>query len=124
MCSVGFNGQFGMNIKNYQQLSQMRFGTGVRSAGFNQSFSYDTGIFTAGKPNLFASNRTSSLSFNGVQYDNKYAMLNTVGNNDKDAGADKSFKEIMKDIGSVLKEAFNVFGDEIKSGFNSVVKFN
>lgn len=50
-------------------------------------------------------------------------MLNTVGNNDKDAGADKSFKEIMKDIGSVLKEAFNVFGDEIKSGFNSAVKF-
>ena len=123
MCSVGFNGQFGMNIKNYQQLSQMRFGTGVRGAGLNQSFNYDTGIFTAGKPNLFASNRTSSLSFNGVQYDNKYAMLNTVGNNDKDAGADKSFKEIMKDIGSVLKEAFNVFGDEIKSGFNSVVKF-
>lgn len=123
MCSVGFNNDFGMNIKNYRQLSQMRFGTGVRGAGLNQSFNYDTGIFTAGKPNLFASNRTSSLSFNGVQYDNKYAMLNTVGNNDKDAGADKSFKEIMKDIGSVLKEAFNVFGDEIKSGFNSVVKF-
>ncbi len=119
MCSVGFNSQFGMNIKNYQQMQQMRFGTGVRGTGFN----YDTGIFTAGKSNLFASRSTQSLTFNGVQYDNKYSMLNSVGSNEKDAASDKSFKETMKDLGNVLKEAFNVFGDEIKSGVKSAIKF-
>ena len=91
MCSVGFDSQFGMNVKMYQQMQRTKFGMGVRSSGFNPQLSMNTGIFTAGKPNLFAANNTSSLNFNGVQYDNKYAMLNSVGNDDKNAqGADKS----------------------------------
>lgn len=124
MCSVGFDSQFGMNVKMYQQMQRTKFGMGVRSSGFNPQLSMNTGIFTAGKPNLFAANNTSSLNFNGVQYDNKYAMLNSVGNDDKNAqGADKSFKDILKDAGSVIKEAFSSIGEEIKSGFNSAVKF-
>ena len=105
-------------------MQRTKFGMGVRSSGFNPQLSMNTGIFTAGKPNLFAANNTSSLNFNGVQYDNKYAMLNSVGNDDKNAqGADKSFKDILKDAGSVIKEAFSSIGEEIKSGFNSAVKF-
>lgn len=124
MCSVGFDSQFGMNVKMYQQMQRTKFGMGVRSSGFNPQLSMNTGIFTAGKPNLFAANNTSSLNFNGVQYDNKYAMLNSVGNDDKNTqGADKSFKDILKDAGSVIKEAFSSIGEEIKSGFNSGVKF-
>lgn len=111
MCSVNFNNQFGMNVKQYQQMQQMKFGTGVRTASFSPQLSFDTGVFTAGKPNLFASNNSHSLNFNGVQYDNKYQMLNNVSTNDNKDGNDNSlksnikslFKEVGSTIGSVAK---------------------
>ena len=105
MCSVGFDSQFGMNVKMYQQMQRTKFGMGVRSSGFNPQLSMNTGIFTAGKPNLFAANNTSSLNFNGVQYDNKYAMLNSVGNDDKNAqGVDytKGIRHQLSDTHMVL----------------------
>ena len=110
MCSVDFNSQFGMNVKNYQQYQQMRFGTGIRLNTFqNQQLSFDTGLFTANKTNPF--NNTSSvgnsLTFNGVQYDNAYSMLNSVGNKEQDKG-DYSLKDNIKSL-------FKEIGSEIKS---------
>lgn len=105
MCSVGFNSQFGMNVKQYQQMQQMRFGTGVRQATYQpQQFSMDTSLFSAGKTNLFAQNTQShSLNFNGVQYDNSFAMLNSVGTNNKsenDYSLKDNIKSLFKEVGS------------------------
>ena len=112
MCSVGFNSnKFGMNIKPYQNTQQTRFGMGVRSTGYSQLYNNDRGIFTAGKPNVFAAN-AHSLTFNGVKYDNQYSMLNTVGSNDKAAGTDKSFNDIFKEVLNALNDLFETIGDD------------
>lgn len=120
MCSVGFDSQFGMNIKQYQQMNQMRFGTGVRQATYQpQQFSMDTSLFGAGKTNLFAQNsQTHSLNFNGVQYDNSFAMLNSVGNNDKSENnysLKDNIKSLGKEIFSGAKSIAKTIGSTVKS---------
>lgn len=121
MCSVNFNNQFGMNVKQYQQ---MRFGTGVRTASFNPQLNFNSGVFTAGKPNLFASGNTNSLNFNGVQYDNKYQMLNNVGTNDAKDGQDTSFKSnlksLFKEIGSTIGSLAKGVKTLAMKGFNAI----
>lgn len=124
MCSVNFNNQFGMNVKQYQQMQQMKFGTGVRTASFNPQLSFDSGVFTAGKPNLFASGNSHSLNFNGVQYDNKYQMLNNVPANDDKNGNDTSFKSNLKSLFKEIGSGISSLGKDIKSlatkGFKAI----
>lgn len=121
MCSVNFNNQFGMNVKQYQQ---MRFGTGVRTSSFNPQLNFNTGVFTAGKPNLFASANTNSLNFNGVQYDNKYQMLNNVSTNDGKDGQDTSLKSniksLFKEIGSTIGSLAKGVKTLAVKGFNAI----
>lgn len=126
MCSVDFNSQFGMNVKNYQQYQQMRFGTGIRLNTFqNQQLSFDTGLFTANKTNPF--NNTSSvgnsLTFNGVQYDNAYSMLNSVGNKEQDKGdysLKDNIKSLFKEIGSEIKSFAKDVASGVKNFFNKL----
>ena len=120
MCSVGFNSQFGMNVKQYQQMQQMRFGTGVRQASFGQQgLSMNTSLFTSGKANLFAQpSQTQSLSFNGVQYDNRFSMLNSVGKEGKaenDYNLKDNLKSLFSEIGSGIKSLASSIGPAIKS---------
>lgn len=120
MCSVGFDSQFGMNVKQYQQMQQMRFGTGIRQASFGQQgLSMNTSLFTSGKANLFAQpSQTHSLSFNGVQYDNSFSMLNSVGKEGKaenDYNLKDNLKSLFNEIGSGVKSLFNSIGPGIKS---------
>lgn len=120
MCSVGFNSQFGMNVKQYQQMQQMRFGTGVRQASFqNQQLSFDTGIFSANRSNPFGSPSAvgNSLNFNGVQYDNKYQMMNSVGTQEKegDYSLKDNIKSLFKEVGSEVKSFAKSIGKGIKS---------
>ena len=119
MCSVGFNSQFGMNVKQYQQMQKMRFGSGVRQLQQGQQFNMNTSLFTSGKANMFAQNsQTQSLYFNGVQYNNQYEMLNNVGTKDKsenDYSLKENFKSLMKEAGSEIKSFANTIGKGIKS---------
>ena len=110
MCSVGFNSQFGMNVTNFQQMQRLRkFGASVRQpAGGMQRFNMDSSLFTTGKTNMFAqSSKTSSLSFNGVQYDNRFAMLNSVQSQNQSASTGKSSGS---SFGSTLKMLNNFLG--------------
>lgn len=120
MCSVGFNSQFGMNVKQYQQMQQMRFGTGVRQASFqNQQLSFDTGIFSANRSNPFGSPSSvgNSLNFNGVQYNNKYEMMNSVGTQGKegDYSLKDNIKSLFSEVGSEIKSFAKSVGKGIKS---------
>jgi len=109
MCSIGFNSQFGTNIKQLQHLNQTKkFGATVRTGGgtrLNQALSKDYGVFTADRTNFFQNNRVSvsqKYTHNGVEYNNAYAMLNTMNSGQKASGSGFSLKMLFDFVKTVI----------------------
>lgn len=144
---VDFNASFGYNIKNYQQLKRMNFGSALRGANFqqNQLYSMNTSLFkldgNLGSQNIFKTNQTQSFSFNGVNYDNAFEMLNSVNGEGgkssfKDSvmgfvqktgdffeGAAKKVGDFGKKVGNAVKNGINkLFGKKDANKTNNVSK--
>jgi len=152
---VDFNANFGYNIRNYQQMQKMKFGNGIR-AGFNPQstmYSMNASLFklpdNVANSNIFKNtNPNQNFSFNGVNYDNAYAMLNNVGEGaDKSGGIDfgklkdgalklagkigdfldngfdkigETFNKVADTVGNALGKAGKAIGDTATKAFNGV----
>ena len=119
---VDFNANFGYNVRNYQQMKQMSFGNNIR-AGFNPQntmYSMNASLFkfdgNVGNANFFAGVKTNqNFNFNGVNYDNAYAMLNSVGDGGgKSGGID--FAKLKDTLVSVAGKV----GDFLDKGFDKI----
>lgn len=124
---VDFNANFGYNVRNYQQMNGMRFGSGIRTGmnPQNAMYSMNSSLFKLdgnfGDKNMFAGvNTNQSFNFNGVNYDNAYAMLNSVGDgSNAKSGGGINFGKV-KDF--ILKGA-GALGGGIDKGIEALGKF-
>ena len=126
---VEFNSNFGYNVKNFQKMQQMKFGSNIR-AGINPQNninSMNKSVFKPqldfNAPNMFTNNNVNlsqKYSFNGVEYNNAYAMLNengqqVQGNSNGSNGINKMLKTANKGLEVVAKDP-----DKISKTFKKV----
>ena len=136
-------------------MQKMKFGNGIR-AGYNPQstmYSMNASLFklpdNVANSNIFKNtNPNQNFSFNGVNYDNAYAMLNNVGEGaDKSGGIDfgklkdgalklagkigdfldngfdkigETFNKVADTVGNALGKAGKAIGDTATKAFNGV----
>lgn len=135
-------------------MSKMKFGNGIR-AGFNPQntmYSMNASLFklpdNVANSNIFKNtNPNQNFSFNGVNYDNAYAMLNNVGEGSKSGGIDfgklkdgalklagkvgdfldkgfdkigETFNKVADTVGNALSKAGKAIGDTATKAFSGV----
>lgn len=130
MPGVDFNGSFGYNIKNYQMMQKTKFGANVRGmqmGQMNSLYSMDSSLFKLDNSfvsqNLFSTQSASNnFNFNGVQYDNAFAMLNSV-NAESQGGEVKgdSISDKLVDFAGKVGDFGKKTIDSVKSFFGKLV---
>lgn len=131
MPGIDFNNSFGYNIKNYQAMQKMKFGTCVRGANHmnsnNQLYSMDSSLFkldnSIASKNIFATNQTQSFNFGGIEYDNAYAMLNSVNNDNAKSTFGDKLVDFARNAGEKIETTAKKVGEFCKKSFDSVKSF-
>ena len=118
----GMNGQFGMNIRKYQQQQGVRFGSALTGGSkLSSGFELNDSIFKPNDKNLFMRSKQMRMENRGGYNADAIRMLNEKAAQEKaqaKAQGNQSAQKqpSLKEIGKEMKSAFKAFDEAFGKG--------